>query len=64
MLAAIEEEDKLTLIREVLTPDFEDFVVTPKEIDYAVDKISKIIANGINIAIHRGIGLEDVDKYR
>lgn len=63
MLAAIEDEDKLSLIREVLTPDFEDFVVTPKEIDFAVDKISKIIANGINIAVHRGIGLEDVDKY-
>ncbi len=64
MLVAIEGEDKLTLIREVLSPDFEDFVVTPKGIDYAVDKISKIIANGINIAVHRGIGLEDVDRYR
>jgi spore protease len=64
MLAAIEDEDKLSLIREVLSPDFEDFVVTPKEIDYAVDKISKIVANGINIAVHKGIDLEDVDKYR
>ena len=38
-------------------------VVTPKEIDLIIDDLSIIIANGLNMALHHGIDLEDVNRY-
>lgn len=63
MLKSIDREEKYQLIREVLQPYVGNLIVTPKEVDEAVDRISKIIANGLNIALHQGITLQDVDKY-
>lgn len=64
MLSVIAEDDKYGMIKQVLSPDRGDFVVTPKEIDSAVNDVSEIIANGINIALHKGITLEDIDRYK
>ncbi len=64
LLSTLAEEDKYSMIKDVLTPDHGDFVVTPKEIDSEVEDISKIIANGINIALHEGITLDDIDRYK
>ncbi len=64
MLSVIAEEDKYGMIKQVLKPDYGDFVVTPKEVDSVVENIAKIIANGINIALHEGITLEDIDRYK
>ncbi len=64
MLTALAEEDRYSMIKEVLSPEHGDLVVTPKEIDSSVESISKIIANGINIALHDGITLEDIDRYK
>ena len=38
--------------REVLKPYVGDLIVTPKEVDQIIDNVSKIIANGINGAVH------------
>ncbi len=64
LLSTLAEEDKYSMIKEVLTPDHGDFVVTPKEIDSEVASIAEIIANGINIALHEGITLDDIDRYK
>lgn len=64
MLSVVAEEDKYNLLKQVLSPSVGDFVVTPKEIDTQVERAADIIANGINIALHEGITLEDVDRYR
>ncbi len=64
MLEVIAGEDKYTLIKQVLTPHYGDFVVSPKEIDTAVSDISSIIANGINIALHEGLSMDDIDRYK
>ncbi|HOQ36378.1 MAG TPA: GPR endopeptidase [Acetivibrio sp.] len=63
MLKNIDRNEKYQLIQEVLQPYVGDLVVTPKEIDDAVDRISKVIANGLNIALHQGITLNDVNRY-
>ena len=63
MLKNIDRNEKYQLIQEVLRPYVGNLVVTPKEIDDAVDRISKVIANGINIALHQGITLNDVNRY-
>ena len=61
ILKTVDDFDKISLISEVLTPG--EFIVTPKEIDTDIKNISSVIANGINIAVHEGIDLSDIDKY-
>ncbi|KNY25089.1 Germination protease [Pseudobacteroides cellulosolvens ATCC 35603 = DSM 2933] len=63
MLNEIDRNEKHMLIREVLEPYVGNLIVTPKEIDDIIERISKVIANGINIALHEGITLNDVNRY-
>lgn len=63
MLKGINREEKSQLIREVLSPYIGDLMVTPKEVDSIIDNVSKIIANGINIALHPSIHLKDINRY-
>ena len=51
MLKTIDKNEKSALIKEVLNPFIGDLMVTPKDIDVIVNSLSKIIANGINMAI-------------
>lgn len=62
-LKNIDRDEKYSLIREVLSPYVGNLIVTPKEIDELVDRVSKVIANGLNIALHQGITLDDVNRY-
>ncbi|MCX7842411.1 MAG: GPR endopeptidase [Clostridia bacterium] len=63
MLKSIDRNEKYELIQEVLKPYIGNLIVTPKEIDDIIEKISKVIANGLNIALHKGITLQDVNRY-
>lgn len=63
LLETLTSEDKYTLIEEVLNPFMANTIVTPKEIDILIDDLSIIIANGLNIALHPGIDLKDVNRY-
>lgn len=63
MLKSIDRNEKYQLIQEVLEPYVGNLIVTPKEIDDVVDRIAKVIANGLNIALHQGITLNDVNRY-
>lgn len=63
-LKDLEGEEKYMLIKESISPAFGNFIVAPKEVDSIIDDISKVIANGINIALHKGIGLSDIDRYK
>lgn len=63
MLKSIDKEEKQRLIREILDPYVGDLVVTPKEVDIVIESVSKVIANGINIALQPALELEDINKY-
>jgi spore protease len=62
-LNGFDEEHLDRLVGEVLTEGLGDLVVTPKEIDVLIDDAAGIIADGINLAIHNGLSLEDVSRY-
>ena len=64
MLETISTEDKYAIIKQTLSDNIGDFIVTPKEIDKVIEDISSVIANGINISVHEGIELSDIDRYR
>ena len=51
------------MIAEILGPYTGNLFVTPKEVDAVVDRLANIIANSINIALHPGITLADINKY-
>ncbi|MCG8540574.1 MAG: GPR endopeptidase [Clostridia bacterium] len=63
LLDNMKEEEKYELIKEVLEPYGANVIVTTKGIDKIITDISQIIANGINIALHPGIDLKDVNRY-
>ncbi len=62
-LQEFEETERYELVRESIRPAFGNFIVAPKEVDVIIDDISNVIANGINIALHKGIKLSDIDRY-
>lgn len=63
MLKNLEQNDKYNLIKEVLEPYGGNLVVTPKEMDEVIERVSKVVANGINLALHKNIGFDDIDRY-
>lgn len=63
MLKSLNKGEKERLINEILHPYVGDLVVTPKEVDMVIDSISKVIANGINIALQPALDLDDINKY-
>ena len=62
-LQSLEQEEKYQMIADILGPYTGNMFVTPKEVDAVVDRLANIIANAINIAIHPGVTMEDINKY-
>lgn len=62
-LEELQHTEGYDLIRESIRPAFGNFIVAPKEVDAIINDISNVIANGINIALHKGITLDDIDRY-
>ena len=63
MLKEIDKQEKGILIQELLEPYMTELVVTPKDIDIMIDSMSKIIANGINIAVQPNMTMEEINKF-
>lgn len=55
LVGGLEEEEIKQLLFEVLTPIGYNFMVTPKEIDFVMEKLSEIIGDGINLALHEAV---------
>ena len=62
-LQSLEQEEKYQMIADILGPYTGNMFVTPKEVDAVVDRLANIIANAVNIAIHPGVTMEDINKY-
>jgi len=63
MLKSIDKQEKQKMITEILNPYVGNLVVTPKEIDMVINSLSKIIANGLNIALQPALTLQDINKF-
>lgn len=55
IVGTLEENEIKQLLFEVLTPIGFNLMVTPKEVDFLVEKLSLIIGNGINKALHSNV---------
>lgn len=63
MLKSIDKNEKQKMIEEILNPYVGDLMVTPKEVDMIIDSLTKIIANGINLALQPALELEEINRY-
>jgi len=63
MLKSIDKNEKQRMIQDILNPYVGNLMVTPKEVDLVIDSVSKVIANGINIALQPALDLEDINKF-
>ena len=67
--------DALTLVKDVLDnakkdlPELENndkianMIVTPKNIDIAIERISDVVASAVNMAIHQGFKMQEINEY-
>ena len=55
IVGSLNELEIRQLIYEVLSPIGYNLMVTPKEIDFVIDKLSDVISNGINKSLHKKI---------
>lgn len=63
MLKSIDKNEKQRMIQSLLEPYVGNLMVTPKEVDVVVESVSKVIANGINIALQPALDLEDINRF-
>ena len=55
IVGSLSDEEVKSLIYEVLNPIGYNLMVTPKEEDFIVEKLSDVISEGINSALHKNI---------
>lgn len=63
VLDSLDRDETRALIDEVLVPTVGDLMVTPKEIDVLINEVSRVIASGLNVALHPDINNEELAKY-
>lgn len=61
--ASISPQQKRAMLSEILNPSMGTLIVTPKNIDIFVDDVARVIAGGLNVALHPGVELADVMRY-
>ena len=59
----IGDEKKNQLIKDALSKNIGALMVTPKDIDTVIEKTSKTVANGINLALHKNLTFEDIESF-
>ena len=53
IIGGLSEDEERNLINEVLNSLSYNFIVTPKEVDFLIEKLSLIISEGINNTLHK-----------
>jgi spore protease len=60
---SLSETERRDLVCSVLSPHLGNLVVTPKEIDAIIEDMAKVIAGGLNVALHPELELEETLYY-
>jgi spore protease len=63
MFGRLDEQEKRQLIHEVLSPLGQNLIVTPKEVDSFIANVAKMIANGVNCALHDAVTMDNVASH-
>lgn len=63
MVGGLNPEEQRQLIQEVLEPMGQNLIVTPKEVDAFIGDMGKLVADGLNCALHDAVTLENVSSH-
>lgn len=63
VVQSIAQGDRRSIMSEVLEPYGGRLMVTPKEVDTLVEDVARLLAGGINAAMHPAIGRDEAGKY-
>lgn len=55
LIGSLNEEETKQFISEVLIPIGYNMIVTPKDIDFEIKKLSEVLSNGINNCLHKNV---------
>lgn len=61
-LSSAWNEDTLEMFKDKISDSVLNFIVTPKDIDCLVKKVSRLISISLNKALHNGISEEDINS--
>lgn len=59
----MDDNDRYGMLKKLLGEEISSLVVTPKDIDESMEKLSGAIAGGINLAMHDGLSLEEIHDF-
>lgn len=62
-LSSLAPEEQYAILKDALPETLAGFMVTPKEVDLLIERVSRVVANGINLALHKNITFADIDAY-
>ncbi len=60
LVGELEDDEKRQLIHEILSPLGQNLMVTPKEVDDFINDMAKVIATGLNCALHEAVTMDNV----
>jgi spore protease len=60
LVGELEDDEKRQLIHEILAPLGQNLMVTPKEVDDFIADMAKVIATGLNCALHESVTMDNV----
>lgn len=63
MIGMLNEDEKRSLLTEVLSPIGHNMVVTPKEVDGFMIDMADLLARGINAALHENVDVHNAASY-
>lgn len=63
MVGGLSDQEKRSLIQEVLTPLGHNLMVTPKEVDDVIENMAHLISSGLNAALHETVKSDNFDSY-
>ena len=63
MLQNMDQDQLDQMVGEVLSDQIGDLVVTPKDVDVFIDDIAGIISDGLNLAMHKDISLDEINTF-
>ena len=48
---------------ELTTGIFDNMIVTPKNVDAAIERLSRVIADAVNMTLHRGVNINEINEF-
>ena len=56
-------QETAEILKDASAKGTDEMVVTPKNIDIAIERMAAVISSGLNLAMHKGFALSEINEY-